>query len=190
MIDLSVQLDADGTWLCKHAEPDGRPAPTTRLRLDRTHEWNPGYPTHVPRRGIRCSDCGTYWCVWERAAVAKPTTDWNSTERLGPSPRYRPAPIRDIDRVIELVTNVSPEISVIQHGGTWPGDDDGLWWFRLPNVDKNIQLESSGGMCPFIVEHDDMKSSHHAWHATTAEQAAEMVIAYLRGADDRGPSLK
>ena len=48
---------------------------------------------------------------------------------------------------------------------------DGIWWFWLPDIAKYIQLESSYGTCPFLVEHDDMESTAEAWHAQTVEEA-------------------
>ncbi len=55
----------------------------------------------------------------------------------------RPAARGDIDRIIASVRQRMPDISVIQHEGTHPGDDDGVWFFDLPGVDGRIQLESS-----------------------------------------------
>jgi len=34
----------------------------------------------------------------------------------------------------------------------FPGDDDGLWFFDLPGHDSEVQIESSDGCCPFLVE--------------------------------------
>ncbi|MFL5330712.1 MAG: hypothetical protein ACJ8C4_17570 [Gemmataceae bacterium] len=86
---------------------------------------------------------------------------------------------RDIDRVIALVRNRLPSVSVVQWHKKHPGDDDGIWWFRLPGVERDIQLESSFGTCPFLVEHDDMQSTAEQWRAQSVEQAAEAVIGYL-----------
>ncbi len=86
---------------------------------------------------------------------------------------------RDIDQIITLVHDRLPSVDVVQIHKTHPADDDGLWWFRLPGVSKDIHLESSNGMCPFIVEHDDMRSSTDAWRATSVEEAAEAVVEYL-----------
>jgi hypothetical protein len=37
---------------------------------------------------------------------------------------------------------------------THAADDDGLWFFRADGRQHEVQLESSSGMCPFIVETD------------------------------------
>jgi hypothetical protein len=93
---------------------------------------------------------------------------------------------RDIERVIELVRTRFPDVNVVQWQKLRPGDDDGLWWFRLANIDKDIQLESSSGACPFLIEHDDMKSTAEQWWAQTVEEAAQAVIEYLAGQQVEG----
>ena len=62
------------------------------------------------------------------------------------------------------------DVEVVQMHKTHPADDDGLWWFRLPNISKNIRLNPTFGICPFMVENDDMKSSTEAWFAITASK--------------------
>lgn len=87
----------------------------------------------------------------------------------------------DIDRVFDVVRSRVPLIRIGQHWGTWPADDEGLWFFDLPTAAGNIQLESGTGMCPFFVEHDGMKSPAEGggWHAATVAEAARMVVDYL-----------
>lgn len=180
MDEFNRKLDPEGKWLCEHVAPNGDLAPATRLRLDQTLELDLSYPTSAPRRWIRCPDCGTYWRVWTQLGVAKPSTDWITTEHGDSSHLYRHAPVRDIDRVIDIVKHHLPEIAVFQHQDVWPADDEGLWFFQLPDNVNDIQLESYNGMCPFIVEHNGMESSD-AWSANRVEEAARMVIDYLRG---------
>jgi hypothetical protein len=87
---------------------------------------------------------------------------------------------RDIDHIIEQVSQRLPGVKVQQHWVKNPKvDDDGIWWFYLPGFKKDIRIESSNGMCPFMVEHDDMKSTSEAEFAVTIEDAVEMVTAYL-----------
>jgi hypothetical protein len=92
---------------------------------------------------------------------------------------------RDIDRIIALVRDRLPSVSVVQWHKTHPSDDDGIWFFRLPGVERDIQLESSFGTCPFLVEHDDMQSTAEQWWAESVEQAAEAVMGYLRAQFER-----
>jgi hypothetical protein len=89
---------------------------------------------------------------------------------------------RDIDQIIERVKNRLPAVKVRQHCVTHPGvDDNGIWWFRLQGMEKDIQIESSHGMCPFRVEHDDMQSSSEAETAHSVEEAVEKIASYLTG---------
>jgi hypothetical protein len=95
---------------------------------------------------------------------------------------------QDIDQIFERVKLRLPDVRVQQHWVRDPRkEDDGVWWFCLPGITKNIQIESSYGVCPFIVEHDDMKSSSEAESAETVEVAVEKIVAYLtslQGATD------
>lgn len=92
---------------------------------------------------------------------------------------------RDIDRVMALVRARLPSVSVTQWHKKHPGDDDGIWWFRLPGVEQDIQLESSFGTCPFLVEHSDMRTTTDAWRAVSVEQAAAAVVGYLESCATR-----
>jgi hypothetical protein len=87
---------------------------------------------------------------------------------------------RDIDQIIERVRQFVPGVQVQQLQVSHPDvDDDGLWFFSLSGTTKDIQIESSFGVCPFIVEHCDMKSSSDAEIARTVDEAVEKVVAYL-----------
>jgi hypothetical protein len=93
---------------------------------------------------------------------------------------------RDIDRIIEQVKQRLSAVKVQQHWVKNPKvDDDGLWWFCLPGVEKTIQIESSRGVCPFMVEHDDMQSSSEAETANSVEEVVDKVVSYLTR---RGPN--
>ncbi len=87
---------------------------------------------------------------------------------------------RDIDKIIEQVKLQLPDVRVQQHKVKYPGvDDDGLWFFSMLQFEKEIQIESSFGVCPFLVEHDDMESSSDAETAYTVDEAVEKVTSYL-----------
>lgn len=60
--------------------------------------------------------------------------------------------MRDVDRVIEEITKEWPTVTVRQLKVAHPTDDDGLWFFTQPNSQFEVQIESSTGMCPFLVE--------------------------------------
>jgi hypothetical protein len=85
----------------------------------------------------------------------------------------------DIDIIIERVRAAHPEMKVVQQDRSHPADDNGVWWFRLPGQERDIQIESSTYNCPFIVEHSDMKSSDNVLKAETIDQAVKLVTDYL-----------
>jgi hypothetical protein len=95
---------------------------------------------------------------------------------------------RDIDQIIAAVRQEIPEVIVWQLQKTHPADDDGIWYFGLPEVSNDVQIENSSGMCPFLVETDE-QSCHQARTAQTVAQTVQMIVAYLlplrRTADGR-----
>ena len=176
MIGYGVKLDTDDSWECRHVGRSGEVAPATRIRIDRMPQPNPGRPTSARRR-VTCPDCGTLWRAWTDLRVAKPAIEWSEAiaARL-----FRRAPVLDIDHVMDLVAADLPDLTIVQHHDAWPADDEGLWVFCLPNVTASIQLESPTGMCPFTLEHSGMPSAADAWNAASVEEAARMVVDYLR----------
>jgi hypothetical protein len=86
----------------------------------------------------------------------------------------------DIETVIAEVQQLIPEIKVVQMHKTHKADDDGLWWFRLPGVNEDIQIESSSYDCPFIVENSSMANSADAIICSTVEATISAIIAYLQ----------
>jgi hypothetical protein len=96
---------------------------------------------------------------------------------------------RDIDLIIEDVKRRLPDVEVEQLQVTHPGnDDDGLWYFSLPGIRKTIQIESTYGVCPFLVEHHDMESSWEAETAQSVSEAVHKVVTYLTGLRSNNPS--
>jgi hypothetical protein len=60
---------------------------------------------------------------------------------------------RDIDKIVRRVKLNCPEAIVEQLKVTHEADDDGLWYFFVSGrKDDEIQIESSKGMCPFLIE--------------------------------------
>ena len=41
-----------------------------------------------------------------------------------------------------------------QAGGGIGGDADDLWFINVQDHEKQVQIESSEGMCPFLIESD------------------------------------
>lgn len=85
---------------------------------------------------------------------------------------------RDIESIIMGVKRKLPDVSFWQLPKVHAGDDNGLWFFSLPGVDKDIQLESPTGNCPFLVETEE-QSSYQARTAQTAKEAIDLVVDYL-----------
>jgi hypothetical protein len=61
--------------------------------------------------------------------------------------------VRDIEKVIQSLNTIYPVVNVRQlevaHAGA---DDDGLWFFQTPESKLEVQIESSTGMFPFLIE--------------------------------------
>lgn len=65
---------------------------------------------------------------------------------------------RDVDTIIEQMRAEYPTLEVEQLKVKFPGDDDGLWFFSHPGGKFEVQIESSYGKCPFLIEaneHDE-----------------------------------
>ena len=85
--------------------------------------------------------------------------------------------MRDIDVIIAQLHLAHPDISAAQLTVLHPGaDDDGLWFFRHPATDVEVQLESSTGTCPFLFE---SSGSADRLTADSVEQAVAFVVAGL-----------
>ena len=62
---------------------------------------------------------------------------------------------RDIDLIREQLTATIPGIHIEQLKVKHPGvDDDGLWFIDIQDREQQVQIESSEGMCPFLIESD------------------------------------
>jgi hypothetical protein len=86
---------------------------------------------------------------------------------------------RHIDQITSSVRSKFPDVRIVQMTKTHPADDDGIWWFRLPGKEKDIQIESSSGNCPFIVESDDDPTVSDARSAKTVEDVVAIVCGFL-----------
>jgi hypothetical protein len=82
--------------------------------------------------------------------------------------------VRDIDVIIQQLQLSHPEIHAEQLRVAHPGvDDDGLWFFKHPVSGVEVQLESSTGSCPFVVE---STGSALRPTAATVQQAVALVL--------------
>src|SRR5262245_42724451 len=95
--------------------------------------------------GLTAGDVLPALCFWHwRDARDESEGKWV----FGMTPRDADLPKRDIDEIVTRITQRFPDVKVDQDVVKFPADDDGLWWFHLPHISQNIQIESSVGMCP------------------------------------------
>lgn len=84
---------------------------------------------------------------------------------------------RDIGRVIEAIERLVPDVRWTQLQVRHPdADDDGIWFFWIPEKPGEVQLESSTGMLPFLAEtdkHDDRVT------CSSIHEAAQVVSDWL-----------
>jgi hypothetical protein len=84
---------------------------------------------------------------------------------------------RDIDRVIAALRRSFPDIACEQLSVSHPGaDDDGIWFITHPARQAEVQLESSTGQLPFVVECSD---SPRRDTAHTLDEVVALVTARL-----------
>jgi len=80
---------------------------------------------------------------------------------------------RDIDHIIERLKAEIPGVQVTQLQVTRPGaDDDGLWFIKIPGRDGEVQIESSHGGCPFLIESD---FTDERFHGHTVDEVISTV---------------
>jgi len=84
--------------------------------------------------------------------------------------------MKDVDRIIENVTAALPGIQWHQLQVTFSVDDDGVWFFDLPGARNSVQIESSSGMCPFLIEHN---LSNERYRGATIEDVSGRVVELL-----------
>lgn len=58
-----------------------------------------------------------------------------------------------------------------------PGaDDDGLWFFAWPGSNFEVQIESPNGMCPFLIESNEVDSR---FNSNSVQDAVETLVKLL-----------
>jgi hypothetical protein len=93
------------------------------------------------------------------------------------------APNRDIDKIIAAAQDKHPQLQVEQLRVCFPGaDDDGLWYFTHPESAFEVQLESSRGTFPFLVE--TIRNNQRATvHSVT--EAVRLIESWLGIGDEK-----
>ncbi len=82
----------------------------------------------------------------------------------------------DVQQVIVLVRQAYPVARWTRLSVTHPGDDDGIWFFWLPDQPGEVQIESSFGVCPFMVETD---KHDERFTGASVQEVAEKVVEWL-----------
>jgi len=102
-------------------------------------------------------------------------TEYPKADLLAEMP-YEKA-MRDIDQIIQSTMKICPTVKVSQLKVSHPGvDDDGIWFFKQPGGEFEIQLESSDGMCPFLVETDENDAR---LTANSTDEAVSILVQLL-----------
>jgi len=83
---------------------------------------------------------------------------------------------REVQEVVGIVKRSWPGVRWTRLQVKHETDDDGLWFFWLPEHPGEVQIESSLGVCPFLIETDkhDERSE-----GATPEEVAETVVTWL-----------
>ena len=86
--------------------------------------------------------------------------------------------MRDIEILVQSFNTIYPTVKVRQLEVSHPGaDDDGLWFFQEPSTEVEVQVESSTGMLPFLIETDE---TDVRFTVTTVDQTIETLARLLR----------
>jgi hypothetical protein len=96
--------------------------------------------------------------------------------------------MRDVEKIIEKVRELYPAVEVNQlkvllHPGA---DDDGLWFFRQPGSPFDVQIESTKGTCPFLIETDETDVRITADSVEETVQALSFLLHLTKSNTSRG----
>ena len=86
---------------------------------------------------------------------------------------------RDVDRIIIAVKARLPDAEVLQLHVKHPGDDDGVWTFYIPGIDGDVQIDSSYGQCPFLVDNTDNMEPLKAPWVDSVEGVTDLIVNFL-----------
>jgi hypothetical protein len=77
--------------------------------------------------------------------------------------------MKAIDEVIDALRDLLPAISIEQLKVKYPSDDDGLWFVNHPGANSEVNIESSTGEYPLLIEtNDDSFTTHNLQETITA----------------------
>jgi hypothetical protein len=86
--------------------------------------------------------------------------------------------MRAIDHVIDAIRSTLPGARVEQLKVKFPADDDGLWFVNHPNSDVEVNIESSTGELPFLIENsrNDARVTANSLDDTVAAVATALGL--------------
>lgn len=177
----SIRIGRDGTWKCEHIDAVGESQPSTALNLQDAEDAWPDAEPDRKRFIIACPDCGTWWRIWAHALAAQyyAAPPCGVTPIAPRHPSYRQPIQRDIHAIMAAVMHALPECIITQEAAYLPTThDDGIWYFHLPNVEPSVQIESSSGMCPFLLE-TDAESGPDALKMDSVDDIVAVIISYF-----------
>ena len=93
---------------------------------------------------------------------------------------------RDIESVIAELRRRWPAIQVKQLRGIHAADDDGIWYFTHPAAHGEVQVESSTGAGPFLVEGADSPTANRE---CTVDETIALVASRLGLSPSASPNV-
>jgi hypothetical protein len=84
---------------------------------------------------------------------------------------------RDIDKIIEAVKTKFPNVTIEQLKVMHSADDNGLWYFSFEKFKDEIQIESSSGICPFLIESN---RSDKRVYGNSVDEVVNIICEHLR----------
>ena len=95
---------------------------------------------------------------------------------------------RDIDQIIVRLRVEIPGVEIDQLQVAHPGaDDDGLWHVKVPGKAGEVQMESTSGACPFLIESDFNEETHHGGTVDEVVSVIRSLFAERGAAPGVGP---
>ncbi len=138
----------------------------------------PGRFTIGLRSGLALEGCQLRMFGLRGLPVSHPRFCWNG--QMAGSRSWGAADITSgpFDEVLHKVRAAIPDLRVERLVGTWPGDDDNLYWLQHAGIEVRVGTHP-GGRLPVLVETDNIRLE-----PGTVEAAASLIIDLLGcGAD-------
>lgn len=90
-----------------------------------------------------------------------------------------PIMTEDLRHIVDGVKAQLPDVEWEQLQVKHPADDDGLWFFWRPGGRfGDVQIESSSGRCPFLIE---TNFDEERREGRTPDEVVRQIVTLLRG---------